>query len=180
MGISVLLQLDNQTAVAYVNKLRGDSFPAVDKTGDGSVDVGPIQGYFSYHRTHPRDYQLCSRCRIQNLVRQNRFESPLRDIQEDQSAVGPTRGGPICIPSIKSTNMILQLATGPISRAKDAFSQHWGPLKGYANPPWCLVLSQVKRQQAQIILVAPVWKGQPWYPVLLGMLFDYPRQLPCN
>ena len=25
-----------------------------------------------------------------------------------------------------------------------------------------------------------VWKGQSWYPVLLGMLFDYPRQLPRN
>ena len=53
--------------------------------------------------------------------------------------------------------------------------------KGYANPPWCLVgrvLSQARRQQAQLILVAPVWKGQLWYPVLLGMLWDFPRQLP--
>ena len=51
--------------------------------------------------------------------------------------------------------------------AKDTFSQQWGPLKGYATPPWCLVarvLSQVKSQQTQVILMAPVWKGQPWYP----------------
>ena len=26
--------------------------------------------------------------------------------------------------------------------------------------------------------MAPVWKGQPWYPMLLGMLYDYPQQLP--
>ena len=71
----------------------------------------------------------------------------------------------------------------PLVEAIDAFSQQWGPLKGYANPPWCLVgrvLSQVRSQQAQVILVAPVWKGQSWYTVLLGMLFDYPRQLPRN
>ena len=71
----------------------------------------------------------------------------------------------------------------PLVEATDAFTQHWGPLKGYMNPPWCLVgrvLSQVRSQQAQVILVAPVWNGQLWYPVLLGMLFDYLRQLPRN
>ena len=68
-----------------------------------------------------------------------------------------------------------------MAEATDAFNQQWGDLKGYANPPWCLIgrdLSQAKNQKAQVILVAPVWKGQPWYPVLLGMLYNYPRQLP--
>ena len=27
-------------------------------------------------------------------------------------------------------------------------------------------------------MVALVWRGQPWYPVLLGMLYDFPQQLP--
>ena len=47
---------------------------------------------------------------------------------------------------------------------------------GYANPPWSmigLVLSQVQAQQACIVLVAPVWKEQPWYP-LLHMLIALP------
>ena len=49
---------------------------------------------------------------------------------------------------------------------------YWGPLIGFANPPWCLIgrgLSQVMDQKAQVVLVAPVWKGQPWHPVLLNM-----------
>ena len=33
-------------------------------------------------------------------------------------------------------------------------------------------------QGADLILVAPVWKTQPWYPLLLSMLVDWPRQLP--
>ena len=51
-------------------------------------------------------------------------------------------------------------------------------MRGYGNPPWCLigrVLSKIKAQEAQVILVAPMWKGQVWYPVLLEMLRDYPR-----
>ena len=31
-----------------------------------------------------------------------------------------------------------------------------------------------------MILVAPVWKGQPWYPVLLEMLWDFPRWIPLS
>ena len=69
----------------------------------------------------------------------------------------------------------------PLAEATDAFQQDWSLLAGFANPPWCLmgrVLSQVMEQEAQIILVAPVWKGQPWYPVLLSLLWEYPRRIP--
>jgi len=37
------------------------------------------------------------------------------------------------------------------------------------------VLSEISHQQADVLIVAPVWKGQPWFPVLLSLLFDYPR-----
>ena len=56
-----------------------------------------------------------------------------------------------------------------------------GAPEGLCQPPWCLkgrVVKQVKAQQAQVTLVAPVWRGQSWYPVLLEMLWDYPRWIP--
>ena len=59
----------------------------------------------------------------------------------------------------------------PQAEAVDAFQQDWSQLKGHANPPWCLVgrvLSKVRTEEAQLVLVAPVWRGQSWYPVLLG------------
>ena len=68
----------------------------------------------------------------------------------------------------------------PLAEATDAFTQQWEKFRGYANPRWCLVgrvPSQVQRQQAQVILVALVWKGQSWYPVLLEILYNYPQQL---
>jgi len=64
--------------------------------------------------------------------------------------------------------------------AVDAFQQDWSQLRGYANPPWCLVgrvLSKVESDQAQVVLVAPVWRAQTWYPLLLRMLRDCPRLL---
>ncbi len=53
--------------------------------------------------------------------------------------------------------------------------------RGFTNPPWNLiprVLNQVQSQEADLVLVAPLWKAQPWYAVLLSMLVDWPRPLP--
>ena len=67
--------------------------------------------------------------------------------------------------------------------ARDAFSQDWTRLqrKGYANPPWNLVgrvLNRVQQQEITQVLIAPVWKSQPWYPTLLELLVDFPLCLP--
>ena len=59
-----------------------------------------------------------------------------------------------------------------------ALLQDWSQLKGYANPPWSLigrVLSKVQMDKAHIVLVTPVWKTQPWYPLLLQMLVARPH-----
>ena len=70
----------------------------------------------------------------------------------------------------------------PFAEATDAFLQDWLGLKGFANPPWNLiarVLAKTQSQRARIVLIAPVWKAQPWYPCLiLAMLVDLPRLLP--
>jgi len=72
----------------------------------------------------------------------------------------------------------------PLAVATDAFTQDWNtlPEKLYANPPWSLigrVLSLVHSQEVQeLVLVAPVWKAQAWYPMLLQMLVRVPILIP--
>ena len=59
----------------------------------------------------------------------------------------------------------------------DVFFQDWSGKICYGNPPWGLmlkVLSEISHQQADVIIVAPVWKGQSWFPVLPPLLFDFP------
>ena len=66
----------------------------------------------------------------------------------------------------------------PYAKATDTFLQNWTHLRGFANPPWNLIgkaISQVQFQQARIVLIAPVWRTQSWYPILLSTLVDYPR-----
>ena len=52
---------------------------------------------------------------------------------------------------------------------------NWNGLKAYANPPWNMisrVLGQVRQPEATIVLVAPVWKTQTWYSLLLTLLIQ--------
>ena len=70
----------------------------------------------------------------------------------------------------------------PAAFACDAFSLSWRHFKAYAFPPFCLiprVLVHVKRgKPRRILLVAPVWPSQSWYPTLLEMSVDRPILLP--
>ena len=70
------------------------------------------------------------------------------------------------------------------AEASDAFSKDWSQIRGYAFPPFSLVvqcLSQLREQNTQrLCLITPVWETHPWYPLLLEMSIDFPRMLPTD
>ena len=70
----------------------------------------------------------------------------------------------------------------PGAIATDALSQPWTNIKGYAFPPFSLIgrcLSKIRREGIkEMILIAPVWPTQPWFAILLSMLFRRPLLLP--
>jgi len=69
---------------------------------------------------------------------------------------------------------------GPEAEATDAFMQDWLICRGFANPPWCLIprcLTKVRAQATRIVVITPLWPTQPWYPLVLELLEDYPRRI---
>ena len=53
----------------------------------------------------------------------------------------------------------------------------------YAFPPIQLihrVLCHMKQYQYTVILVAPCWPRQQWFPILLSLLIANPVRLPCS
>ena len=63
----------------------------------------------------------------------------------------------------------------------DAMTLNWSLLKGYAFPPFSLigpVLKKVSQDKANLVLVAPVWQAQPWWPALLNLLIKNPTMIP--
>ena len=71
----------------------------------------------------------------------------------------------------------------PFALGTDAMQIPWTRLKGYAFPPFVLIskiLRKVREERTMILLIAPVWESQAWYPTLLSMLVDYPILLPAH
>ena len=65
----------------------------------------------------------------------------------------------------------------------DAISHSWDGMWAYAYPPTGFireVLKKLQRSRCEMILVAPAWPGQPWFPLLLSLLVDEPRALPVR
>jgi ribonuclease HI len=69
----------------------------------------------------------------------------------------------------------------PRAENTDALAMSWRNLYAYAFPPFPIlakVLEKVRLDRATLLLVAPNWTRREWYPLLLDLLVDYPRQLP--
>ena len=150
----------------------------VGRTGEEVMDVGSRQGHCPVSPTHSRHVQHHSRHRIPDSPGQVRLDALPMHISSHQGSFQAPGHGPICLQTDVPDTLLLQLRPDPLAKAANAFQQDWGPLRGFANPPWCLisrVLSQVRHQQAQLVPIVPVWRGQTWYPVLLEMLWDLPR-----
>ena len=70
----------------------------------------------------------------------------------------------------------------PLAFRVDAFSFIWNfDTLFYAFPPFSLVsrlLRKVEQEQAEVLLVAPIWATQIWFPLLLNLLVEVPLVLP--
>ena len=64
--------------------------------------------------------------------------------------------------------------------AVDAMSQSWKNLLAYAYPPQAIlqqVLNKIRQEPCTVYLIAPAWSSRSWYPSLLNLLVDNPRQI---
>ena len=70
----------------------------------------------------------------------------------------------------------------PRALAVDALSQDWQGRSMYMFPPFPLLSKAVQKlrstQVAEVILVAPWWPSQPWFPHLLRLCVEHPLILP--
>ncbi|XP_060077873.1 uncharacterized protein LOC132557392 [Ylistrum balloti] len=69
----------------------------------------------------------------------------------------------------------------PMAWAVDALSLSWDGLLAYALPPFNLlgrVLQKVMEHDCSVLLIAPLWPRQPWFPALLDLLIDLPLAIP--
>ena len=163
--LSVLLKLDNTSAVAYINNQGGTiSKNLVALTRD--LWMWCLEQNIHIQAQYLPGVQNCTADRESRSMR-DRSDWKLnpqifRQINR--------RHGPLKVDLFASllTNQCQRYYSwrpDPFAEAVDAFLQDWSTVKGFANLPWSLiprVLNQAQTQEADLVLVTPLWKAQPW------------------
>ena len=177
-NLNINLRMDSMSALTYINKMGGTMSPQLTTLAKG-LWLWCMERNISEHLPGVMNTIADEESRVMK-DRTDWMICPSVFHQINQ------RLGPLEI-DLFASRLTTQLPDyvswrpDPLAVTTNAFTIDWSEWKGYANPPWNLigkVLSQTHKQQAELVLVAPVWKAQPWYPVLLKMLIQIPLLIP--
>ena len=176
----VFLYLDNMTALAYINNLGGTvSLQATTLARDLWMWCLEKDIILSAQHLPGKQNVIAD---LESRVVRDRSDWMLNPkiFQKIQVTMGPMEVDLFASWLTNQLPRFFSWRPDPLAEATDAFLQDWRNLRGFANPPWNLVgrvLAKVKQQEANLILVAPIWTSQPWYPLLLSLLQDLPRKI---
>ena len=146
-GVSILLQLDNQTAVAYINHLGGTVSLQL-------VQLAKTLWLWALQRDIILSAQHIPGVTNQVADKESRtttdrldWKLSLEVFQRINAIWGPLEVDLFASRLSSQLSRFFSWRPDPLAEATDAFLQDWRHLRAYANPPWCLVgrvLRQVK------------------------------------
>ena len=174
----VRLIIDNTTAVAYINHMGGSKSAKCNKVArliwkwaekhgvwisaahvPGKKNI--LADYYSRKQNDAKEWAItkCTFLKVTDI-----FGSPDIDLFASRTN--------------HKTEQFVSWHPDPMSIGIDAFSLDWSVYKlSYCFPPFSVVakvLKKVREEKATIILIAPFWHTQSWYPNLMPLLIDYP------
>ena len=177
----ILLEMDNTTAVAYINRRGGTHSPSLSLQAleiwslllsKGSwVTARHLPGVLNVEAdTASREFNTRTEWTLNNRVfREITHRYYVPEIDLFASRLNHQ------VPNYVSRH------PDPGAVVVDAFRMDWSHWKSFIHPPVVLlsrVLQKVRNDRATALLVAPDWPGQSWYPEILLMLSGAPFQLP--
>ena len=180
-NITILLKLDNVTAVTFINRLGGTHSKPLCQLALAFWEWCIPRNLFLIAEHLPGQQNVLAD--HESRSRKDRCDWMINPhlFHQIQDQLGPCQVDLFASRLTRQLPRYFSWRIDPEAEAVDAFKQDWSHYRGFANPPWCLIprcLSQARAQKARLILLTPLWPSQAWYPVVLGMLEDIPRQLP--
>ena len=180
-NVTILLRLDNVTAVSYINQKGGTVSQLLCQlaltiwTWRVERNITLLAEHLPGHLNIQADEKSrTAKDRCNWMLNQSIF-------QRINSVMGPLEMDLLASRLTKQLPRFYSWRPDPEAEATDAFMQNWAAYRGFANPPWCLIhrcLTKLKKQTARMVFITPLWKTQPWCPLLLELLEDLPRRTP--
>lgn len=167
--IKILLLMDNQTSVAYLNKMGGHIF-----MHSRFLDLSNMAVVSQQRHNHSRITSTrVSKCKAdeesRSLGDSSDWKLKPEIFQQRNLLWGPLE---IDLFASRLTNQLPRYVSwkpDPRAEATDAFSLNWAQHRGYAFQPFVLIgrcLKQVMSQQVpSLVTVNPVWEMQSWFPL---------------
>jgi hypothetical protein len=178
----ILLQMDNTTAVSYVNKMGG-RVSLLSQLAETLWDWCLQQNIQLQAQYLPGELnKVADYLSRKGAEHQDWMLNPMI-FQQLNHLWGPHQVDLFASRLNHQIPIFYSWHPEPGTTAVDAFLQPWQNIRGWANPPFSLigrVLEKVRKDKCTITLIAPIWSTQPWFPILIAMLIDYPRLLPQN
>ncbi|CAG9128656.1 unnamed protein product [Plutella xylostella] len=170
---SILLRVDNTTALSYINRMGGIKFPHLNdltKTIWQWCERRNIFIFASYINTRD-NIEADEESRKVNEdteweLSDWAFQTIVRTLGDPEIDLFASRTNAKC-------TQYISWKPDPDAATVDAFTVSWNPTFFYAFPPFSLILKCLRKiidDKANGILVFPYWPGQAWFPLLTRML----------
>lgn len=146
------------------NQQRRHPFPTDFNPSTGVVVLVRGRRHLSDSLSHPRKRQCVRGHRIKGIQRHEWMEV---ESNHHPTLSAELSDGSVCKSPDHSAQGLHQLEARPRDHPHRC-SIHWAPLKSCSFPS----LEKVMVGKTEIILVAPFWQAQHWWPVLLKLLIS--------
>ena len=177
----VQIGIDNKTAMTYINKLGGTrshrlTFLALEMwnfAADRNLTLSAV--YVPGEENQIADKK--SRV-FQNSLEWNVHPAVLQALQKEVGCFGID----LFATWVNHQDpAFVSWRPEPGTVATNAFNVKWGFQLACLFPPFCMIkrcLRKIQQDQSHCVLITPVWKSSPWYPVILSLLVGQPLLLP--
>ena len=181
--VHICLELDNTTAVAYIANMGGKK-PRYNELAREMWLWAKRRHIWLSARHLPGVLNVCAD-RESRRKYDEELEWMLNTVvfNKVNALLGPVSVDLFASRLNNQVKCYVSWRPDPQAVAVDAFMLNWSCFHlGYLFPPFSLIgriLQKIEQDKARVILIAPTWATQPWFPKILRLSTAVPRLLPC-
>uniref|UniRef100_A0ABD2XMW6 Reverse transcriptase domain-containing protein n=1 Tax=Trichogramma kaykai TaxID=54128 RepID=A0ABD2XMW6_9HYME len=170
---SILVRIDNTTAIAYVNRMGGVKYVKYNKVARDIWQWAERRSNKLVASYIPSKDNVVAD-RLSRLINPDSewelsskaFDIIVKNLGEPEIDLFASRINKKC-------KRYISRFPDSYAWQIDAFTVSWTDLFFYAFPPFILVtrtLQKVREDRAEGIIIVPDWRNQPWYPLFLRLI----------